>query len=194
MKERRYVYRFRSMGAALHGHQELAKQEIHLASPKDLNDPMEGYKDVFWQGDPILWRNLLRHYVLCLLRGYMECLLMTEDDFTEPTIWGALTETELPTDAYRSLYREAVEMFFSEERVRQWFEILSQWSETVCKEQLLFHLSHVHPFAIQAVNAAFIKSGVLLGTAPQIPPMARLNLEPLRDLKSSLEIFLLACI
>jgi len=184
MKERMYVYRFRPMGAVLHGYQELAKQEIHLASPKDLNDPMEGYKDVFWQGDPILWRNLLRHYVLCLLRAYMECLLMTEDDFEQPTICGALTETDLPTDAYRSLYRETVEMFFSEDRVRQWFEILSEWSEPVCKEQLLFHLSHVHQFAIQAVIAAFAKNGVLPGPAPQIPPTARLNLETLRDLKS----------
>jgi hypothetical protein len=27
---------------------------------------MEGYKDVYWTGDRIVWRNLLRHYLLCL--------------------------------------------------------------------------------------------------------------------------------
>jgi hypothetical protein len=40
------------------------EQEIYFAPPENLNDPMEGYKDVFWSGDLIAWRNLLRHYLL----------------------------------------------------------------------------------------------------------------------------------
>jgi len=178
----KYIYRFRSTRVALHERQELATQEIHLASPKILNDPMEGYKDVFWQGDPILWRNLLRHYLLCLLRAYEECLWMAGDTFKEPTIYGALTEENLPTEGFRSLFREAVEVFFSERRVLRWVEILSQWTEPVSKEQLLFHLSQAHPFAIQAVNAAFIKQGYSVGTAPHLPPEGGLNLEPLLNL------------
>src|ERR1039458_5362 len=110
----KYIYRFRSMRAALDQHEELERQEIHLASPKTLNDPMEGYKDVFWQGDPILWRNLLRHYLLCLLRGYEECLWMAGDAFKDPVIYGRLTDEDLPTEGFRSLFREAVETFFSE--------------------------------------------------------------------------------
>ncbi|HEY2530496.1 MAG TPA: hypothetical protein VGJ20_21615 [Xanthobacteraceae bacterium] len=27
----------------------------------------EGLKDLFWQGDDIVWRNLLRHYLYCLM-------------------------------------------------------------------------------------------------------------------------------
>ena len=35
---------------------------------------MEGYKDVFWSGDRILWRNLIRHYLRCLLQTMSLCL------------------------------------------------------------------------------------------------------------------------
>jgi len=58
-------YRFRSLDALLGQRQELEKQEIYFAAPEELNDPMEGYKDLVWNGDEIAWRNLLRHYLLC---------------------------------------------------------------------------------------------------------------------------------
>jgi hypothetical protein len=35
----------------------------------ELNDPLEGFKDLFWKGDVIVWKNLLRHYLLCFMPG-----------------------------------------------------------------------------------------------------------------------------
>jgi hypothetical protein len=64
-----HLYRFRPISAVLDNYEELAKQEIYFSTPEELNDPMEGYKDVFWSGDRIVWRNLLRHYVLCAARS-----------------------------------------------------------------------------------------------------------------------------
>ena len=63
-----HLYRFRSIYAVI-DRSELSNQEIYFAPSEKLNDPMEGYKDVFWSGDLIVWRNLLRHYLLCLLRS-----------------------------------------------------------------------------------------------------------------------------
>lgn len=54
-----HLYRFRPVDAVLDQYEELAKQEIYFSPPEELNDPMEGYKDVFWCGDRIVWRNLL---------------------------------------------------------------------------------------------------------------------------------------
>jgi hypothetical protein len=53
-----HLYRFRPVDDLLDTHEELAKQEIYFAPPEKLNDPMEAYKDVFWSGDLIVWRNL----------------------------------------------------------------------------------------------------------------------------------------
>jgi hypothetical protein len=63
-----HLYRFRPADAILGRYNELSKQEIYFAAPEKLNDPMEGYKDVFWSGDLILWRNLIRHYLVCLIQ------------------------------------------------------------------------------------------------------------------------------
>ena len=48
------VYRFRTMDNLLGEHQELKKQEIYFANPEQLNDPMEGLRDIFWRGDKIV--------------------------------------------------------------------------------------------------------------------------------------------
>ena len=71
-----HLYRFRPASAVLDKYEELAKQEIYFSPPEELNDPMEGYKDVFWSGDRIVWRNLFRHYLLCLLETMFSCLVL----------------------------------------------------------------------------------------------------------------------
>ena len=60
-------YRFRSMDYLLGDeYQELENQDIYFASPDELNDPMEGFRDIVWSGDKIVWTNLFRNYIYCL--------------------------------------------------------------------------------------------------------------------------------
>ena len=60
-------YRYRNMDKLLGKcFQELERQTIYFASPGEQNDPMEGFRDVVWDGDHIVWTNLLKHYVHCL--------------------------------------------------------------------------------------------------------------------------------
>ena len=49
-----FLYRFRSAKSLLGEYQELEQQEIYFAEPNELNDPVEGFKDMFWQGDEII--------------------------------------------------------------------------------------------------------------------------------------------
>ena len=60
------LYRLRSMTKLFGDFQELEKQSIYFESPGKLNDPMEGFRDIVWQGDRIVWTNLFRHYLYCL--------------------------------------------------------------------------------------------------------------------------------
>lgn len=69
-----FFYRFRSLDALLGDHQELEKQEIYFSPPEQLNDPMEGYKDLVWRGDKIVWRNLIKHYLLCLTQTVLTAI------------------------------------------------------------------------------------------------------------------------
>ena len=64
-------YRFRSIDALLGKHQELKEQTIYFASPEELNDPMEGLRDIVWNGDQIIWTNFFKHYIFCLNQCYL---------------------------------------------------------------------------------------------------------------------------
>ena len=64
-------FRFRSIDALLGKFQELEKQTIYFASPEELNDPMEGLRDIVWNGDKIIWTNFFKHYIFCLNRCYL---------------------------------------------------------------------------------------------------------------------------
>ena len=61
-------YRFRRINSLIGEFEELENQSIYFAEPESLNDPMEGFRDMYWRGDFIVWRNLFRHYLLCLER------------------------------------------------------------------------------------------------------------------------------
>jgi hypothetical protein len=60
-----YFYRYRPIKAVLDEFHELENQEIYFSTTDEFNDPMEGFKDLFWRGDEIVWRNFLKHYILC---------------------------------------------------------------------------------------------------------------------------------
>ncbi|MFZ2784135.1 MAG: DUF2971 domain-containing protein [Sediminibacterium sp.] len=60
------IYRFRSVYALLDGVHELENQEIYFATTDELNDPMEGLREMYWQGDEIVWKNLIKNYVKAL--------------------------------------------------------------------------------------------------------------------------------
>src|SRR5580692_7418875 len=105
-----HLYRFRPIDAVLDRYEELAKQEIYFSPPEDLNDPMEGYKDVFWLGDRIVWRNLLRHYLLCLLKTTAVCL-MAGPDFDRAVLKTMIFSAyqDLPETRVRTIYQRACE-------------------------------------------------------------------------------------
>ena len=77
------AYRFRSMDYLLGDeYQELEKQAIYFASPDQLNDPMEGIRDIVWRGDKIVWTNFFKHYVYCLVVCYfLYTLTKSSDEF-----------------------------------------------------------------------------------------------------------------
>lgn len=71
----RHLYRFRTADRLLGKDStnsepavpgELEMLEIYFAPPEQLNDPLEGYREVYWSGDRIVWINLFRHYLLVL--------------------------------------------------------------------------------------------------------------------------------
>jgi Protein of unknown function (DUF2971) len=147
-----HLYRYRPANALLDGFEELAKQEIYFSSPEDLNDPMEGYKDVFWSGDRIVWRNLLRHYLLCLLKT-TAVSLMAGTDFDRAILKTMIFSAyqDLPETRVRVIYQRACEAFIADSNIQQLIEALAHRVTPLRRDELTHTLRAVHPFALNVL-------------------------------------------
>ncbi len=76
------LYRFRSIKHLFGEYNELENQSIYFASPEELNDPLEGFRNIVWQGDQIVWRNFFKQYIYCLLRS-ISYLKLCSDEITQ---------------------------------------------------------------------------------------------------------------
>lgn len=149
----RHLYRFRTADrllgtdateckAAVPG--ELEKLEIYFAPPEQLNDPLEGYKEIYWSGDEIVWTNFFRHYLLILaLRSW---------EVDDAVMDGAPLPNELPIGQYPANLRGVFLLAFQEmdyllknnEIFQGYIKALSKAERKHYKPQLLFYLSTLH--------------------------------------------------
>lgn len=174
-----HAYRFRSTNAVLDGFQELEKQEIYFSAPAELNDPMEGFKDLFWSGDEIVWRNLLKHYILCLLETATQSFVLGPD-FDRNSIDGTIFQTPdvLPQAPIRAIFQKASETFLDEPAAKEFLSVLSTRAAPVRRDELTSYLRGLHPFALQAALNEFAHHGVL-------PTPSRMSAEGLESLRKS---------
>jgi len=152
----RIFYRFRGTEALLGDYQELARREIYFAAPEELNDPLEGYADVVWTGDPILWRNLLRHYILVLVWGIAEVAVST-DPF-DPSFLKKFvdrTDVDFEQGPLREVYDTACATFFAADMVSTWIKGLSDLEVSLSRSELSGYLRLLHPVALDAATRAF---------------------------------------
>ena len=155
-------YRFRSTDALLGDRKELEKQTIYFASPRQLNDPMEGLRDIVWKGDEIVWKNLIRHYLVCLKKICFLSMLYDEDKVFEAGDIPVFSSVEsFPTDEMRSLFRGIENDVFSDPDVNTYIDRLSKTQRPIRKEEITFHLQNLHSRILESVFRSFIKSKLM---------------------------------
>jgi len=152
----RSLYRFRSTDALLRTYKELENQEIFFASPHELNDPMEAYRDIQWRGDDILWSNLLRHYVRNLTVLSFGVNLARQGIFlTREQL--QLFDFEYRAGLHRTLLpraEKALLAFFADENVLAAVTALGQLQVPLGREALWLILTPIHAFAQFLVEKA----------------------------------------
>ena len=185
-------YRFRASDALLDRFQELERQEIYFARPDELNDPLEGFKDIVWSGDRILWENLLRHYLLSLTHAVMTALIMGPDHtFPEMETFVFANQSSLPTPEYAELHLRICEDFFQHEDATFLPELLAGRGSPIRRDELNTYLRLLHPHALNTVLNQMEEAGCLpprsaddpLRAASQKPIAVRAVLESLRALE-----------
>jgi len=156
-----HLYRFRPVEALLDARDELAKQEIYFAPPEKLNDPMEGYKDVFWSGDLIVWRNLLRHYLRCLLQTTYLCYVMgPKFDCTDLKKIVFSPPENFASASERAIYQKMCEAFRADATIQKFLETLSARPTPVRRDELTHYIRSLHAFALSVMMSEFEALGV----------------------------------
>ena len=147
-----YFYRYRPIERVLDGSHELENQEIYFSTPDELNDPVEGFKDLFWLGDEIIWRNLLKHYVLCLIQIAYLCFAAA-DQF-DPSILKNIV-FNMP-DAFkdapiRSIYERITAKFLAEKAVEMFVSLVAARTTPIRRNELTGYLRGLHGLASQII-------------------------------------------
>lgn len=121
-----YIYRYRSMKSLLE-FKELENQEIYLARPEELNDPMEGMYWGFYRGNMDAWHEIFSDYFKYMFDTYMKVY-----------DYGLYVDFE----DYRQLAKEFMEC----ECIKNIIINLSQHDIRYDSEQVLFLLNYIVSF------------------------------------------------
>ncbi|WP_248463868.1 hypothetical protein [Pectobacterium versatile] len=150
------IYRFRSINSLIGEYKELENQVIFFATPQLLNDPMEGFRDMYWDGDFIAWRNLFKHYLLCLDRIFSMLFIVGEEHeiLTDhiPLFSGG---NDFTTSMYKKLFSKISENFFENEPLLTLIKSISKRTTPVRRDELYFYLRAVHPLAIETIFSEY---------------------------------------
>lgn len=154
-------YRFRSSNTLLGKHKELENQEIYFASPKELNDPMEGFTDFVFNGDDIIWKNFFNHYLLCLEHICSIYILSGEEHhkITQADIPIYSGFDEFPTPEYKKLFEKISKDFF--DICGNFIEKIATRTTSIRKDELSLYLGVVHLVAIELIEKNYIELNLL---------------------------------
>ena len=140
-----YAYRFRNVKNLL-CKKELENSEIYFAAPEQLNDPLEGHINVYWQGDEVIWRNLFRHYLNCVL--YALELFADAEQKQGAVEWKFLHIRDPLLNGVRREHVQFRERVFGHEVIGTYIERIVRTTRRVGPYELTAHLEAIHSFVI----------------------------------------------
>jgi hypothetical protein len=134
------IFKLRNTSSLLNGFHELENQELFFASPDELNDPQEGFLNLFWQGDKIVWRNLLRYYIFNLT----SCLLKASYSRNERLLSSDLLMFNVNINtgidpSFRNTYRAIENIVFGISVIDELITYLSESNKKLHQDELFFH-------------------------------------------------------
>lgn len=178
------IFRYRSIDALLGERNELDRQTVYFAPPEYLNDPMEGLRQVYWRGDRITWRNLMRHYIICLHNRCIEAFLTKDTERLSPkTISVFQSLDNFPTPKARSLCEACIASVEASETHSVMLDILASSGRDVSFLELRQLFRVVHLDWLATIYLAFSDQGLARPWVGQRPdPTGLVN--SLRKLKN----------
>ncbi|PMW96608.1 hypothetical protein C1X59_24425 [Pseudomonas sp. FW215-R2] len=150
------IYRFRPVSRLLNedGQSgELDSQYIYFADPVQLNDPLEGYKDLIFSGDRVVWGSLIRHYVSCLVDNCLRHSASPIEEQLDNSIEIFTSQRDLSSKA-NEINRKVYERLVSEPAISKYIDFFSS-DRDIHQHELVSHLNLIHSSALATVFEIF---------------------------------------
>lgn len=151
------LYHYRSIESAL---PEVENSTFRFASREELNDPMEGYLNIYWQGDRAAWEGLFRNYVCSVYQAIEFYLLRADIDM--------LQHNTLLTDMGRfddvplgGVLKKLGESFLADEEIQRLCSIYGDNGLKAEREELQMLLRLIHNKAMEACVQRNLKDGLV---------------------------------
>lgn len=158
------LYRFRTTERLIKDSEdckELEKQTIYFANSEELNDPMEGFRNIFWQGDHIVWTNLFRHYLYCL--HMTSSLVRIAGDSEKIESYDIPVMSYLgqePNPRFSELFEDICDGVFEKTKLHVFIAKLVNTERKIRHDEILFYLSSLHLIALAEIQNAWIDYGL----------------------------------
>lgn len=112
-------------------------------------------------GDEIVWRNLLRHYILIFIEA-TSCVFSGGDCDRNPLrSFVAMVPDNLPVAPVRDIYERSSNAFLNEAAVRRFVELMAGRTSPIRRYELTNYLRGLHPFAMDAVFREYAAHGIM---------------------------------
>lgn len=154
------LYRLRSIDRLLGDSQELEKQAIYFASPEELNDPIEGFRNIVWQGDRIVWINLFRHYLYCLHMTYALFTIGKDSIKVKPQDIPVMSDMTQPTPEAINLFEDICGRVFKKTNLDEFIAKIVNAKRKAHHDEVLFYLQFLHCTALQEIRNEYVDRGL----------------------------------
>lgn len=164
------VFRYRSIDALLGEREELERQTVYFAPPEFLNDPMEGLRQVYWRGDRIMWRNLLRHYIICMHNRFFEALLTEDTERLAPNTVSVFQSLDnFPTPEAKSLCEACIAAVEAGDLHAALLDLLASAERNISFSELQQLLRTVHIDWLFTIHMVFAERDLVPPTEGNTP-------------------------
>ena len=165
------VYRFRSMKYLLEDeYQELKKREIYFPRLEQLNDPMEGFRDIFWRGDKIVWENFFKHYVFCLYTTHFRFLIADHSIQLNANNIPILGRWDKQSSPAQRMFNEAWQRVLDLPKIPEFIEVLANTNRKIRDRELGLYLEFIHSALCYEIAEVCFANELMPQSAIRRPP------------------------
>ncbi|WP_053292998.1 DUF2971 domain-containing protein [Burkholderia pseudomallei] len=138
---------------------ELRARELYLGTLEQNNDPMDGTQDAYWEGDDVVWSNLIRHYSFCLLNAASFISVAGDSiPFGADQVTARATPDDWPDAPIRQIFQKFVSAVIADEKIRGLVSLLIE-KKRLAKDELRLLLDTYTPRFLPLLASTLRQNG-----------------------------------